>query len=140
MCVNIRPSKRKEFVGYKVVTKCKGEYYSPCTGYKYPHNGAIERMDIIRPTLRAWLEKGLTVKLSEWYHYNPNMLGYTAVFKHKEVAIDKVESWMFYYGLSEKGHSLCVVKIRLYGKLKNGDFDHTPVVLGNHIEILEEVK
>lgn len=130
MCTNIRESKKKSFIGYKVVIMKKGRYYSPAMGIEYK-KGLVKipkRQKILNEHYRRDILKGCFVE---------GMVGRTAVFRYKRDA-RKVMCEMRGSEL-EKNASTRLIKMKIKGEMCLGEYGCYPVVLGKSIVFMRKL-
>lgn len=143
MCdVQLSTKGRKQKFGYKIVLKQDGKYFSPAMGCEYPMKGKIKQVkvqtrlstyfygDILAPGLKYGFS---TAEQSGGYRRE--MVGNTGVFVYKFDAQSMCDLMSAY---EDDPHTYSVVKARVYGTTFDGMYDGVPVVLGNHIEFIDE--
>lgn len=129
MCNDLRRSKRKTAIIFKIVAKKpKGtRYYSIAMGFKYPKVGTIPEVTT-QCCLGYFHGRLLTVQ------YKSAMVGRTAGFIRKFHAEGLASS----IRRSLKHYTILVVKAKLTKGLMLGDYERDPIIAGRHIEFLDD--
>ncbi len=133
MCNDLRRSKRKSAIVFKIVAKSEKDmrYYSLAMGFKYPKKaGKIPKINVQHRIAHYFSENILN---KESIAYEKQMIGRTAGFVKEEDAKYRVSV------MEQNVHKLDIIilKAKLTEGLMLGDYGHAPVIAGKHIEFLE---
>lgn len=155
MCYNFEPTIKNAFVGYKVVAKKNGKYYSILTGNLYPKTGkpipvwSSQRKGLgifyqLLPGNKKQHEIWEKKRSRENGLWKKEMVGKTSIFDSQKDAVSRMNAWrLIPIQAKASGFILVVVKARLSGKLlraKYGILGQYVTYVGTHMEILKEVK
>ena len=135
MCTFYRKPKKDSFIGYKIVIKIAGEYYSPATGLKYPLDGSpIPVLKEARRLVTCY------VRMTDPDNsaYNKDMVGRTAVFLSlKDARQEKgwLKEWtrVISYGLK-------ILRVKISNDLLVGRYGTSEIVAGRVMEIMDEIE
>lgn len=135
MCKIIdRCEDQSPFIGFKVVVKYEGKYYSPFTGISY--HQPIPTKSIKSVTSETDFIFGLVpskIEYTRYFWYESKMIGKTGVIVDAQKAQDVFRE------LSRDFDNLVIVKAIVEEDLHHALFDYSPTVVGNKITILEEI-
>jgi len=138
MCDNLVSIEDKEFIGFKIVAEKddgpnSGEYFSVAMGIKYESGKSI-KPPLQQQKLSGYFRSGILEK--DCGGWRSNMVGRTAVFKHK---IDALNLTLDMVSDITQGYSIKVVRAKVSDSLMQGQYtDHASVVAGKRITFIEE--
>ena len=144
MCSNIVPlkTKKKSIVGYKFVIEKNRKYYSPATGIQYK-GGKIPVVTKIKKRAIKFDLFNPNLLIPYTHLYKPAMRGFTAAFKDKTLAVEMARYFMdaasVYSKFEKLKYNPVVVKVKLYGTFKKGEYMSDPVVLADHMDVVKIV-
>lgn len=81
MCVNLRPSRRTQFTGYKIARLIEGKLYSPFSGVEYKIGNISTKVDKSKSYLSLYSNV-----IDGYTFYNESFKGFTAVFMRRKDA------------------------------------------------------
>ncbi len=127
MC-KVSDVKTRKRVGYKVVVKENGKYYSKPTGIEYKESSMVCGLSKERVGTVGGDNIPLSDKRSQ--HYNEKMVGRTSVLTSVESA-ERVKRYFW---------GNCIVKMKLKGTCYEGNFGGMDTIVGSEIATIEELK
>jgi len=137
MCIITKKSRRKSFTGYKYCVKIGNRYFSFWTGVEYKI-GPVEGISPMDPSDKHHSHRKVGVGFAGYVQYNKNMFGKTGVY------IRLKDCWKSFYWSDSKAQrqsgKIIYIRMTISGDLYNGIFGANPLVIGNHIDKITEVK
>lgn len=137
MCNNFKETKRKQVIGYKVVGKRNGKYYSVFTGKPYPTDGR---------NIPKWkTQKPLTGLFNKYilderdYGWEDEMVGRTAVFLKLEIAEDLLKECLHCRYGERPQYEIIIVKVELKEDLIAARYQDGNVICGRNMTVVSEV-
>lgn len=127
MCTVLDKRSGKTFTGYKVVTKIKGRYYSPFSGYCYKKGPLPSLKCTPRNAARDFVDS--TYAIFHSMFYTTKMHGKSGVL----VTLADAE-------LIVSKNKDTILKMTVGGDLYDGEFDDFKTVIGTEIIDFEEVE
>jgi hypothetical protein len=139
MCTIGKKSKRKTFTGYKVVvTDHLGNHYSPYTGIMYCKGEVPILENIGQNAVKFLTGRRLLAEMKPFNqdHFN---LCLTAVYMSEKDARNEADDIMTRDEIPPN-LKRNFLEMTLSGDLYKGDFEGTPVILGNYIDSIKLIK
>lgn len=133
MCKNLRPTRRKSAIVFKIVAKKPKDirYYSIAMGFKYPKKAG--KIPEVKVQNRLGHYFDMDILDEESSGYEKRMIGRTAGFVKKDAAEYRAGK----IARDTYGCEVIAIKAKLTDGLLLGDYGHDPVIAGKHIEFLD---
>lgn len=133
MCKNLRPSKRKVAIIFKIVAKKPDDpkYYSIAMGF--PYSKRAGKIPVVKVQHRIGYYFDDDILCEDSYGYETKMIGRTAGF----VKMCDAEYRANHIAHETDDYEVIVVRAKLTDSLMLGNYADAPIIAGRHIEWLE---